>query len=119
MDPDQDTKSSLRSNGSMTFLGWIVAEVAGYGALVLQASDRIPATCTGLCFSDREFLLFLGLGFGIAAVPAQIIVGLMMTGYLHRQPMAAPAAGTVAFFTTLALLVAALAYFGLFQVLTV
>ncbi len=106
-----DTKTSGRragtSNGSGAFLGWIVAELTGYGLLVASASDLQSTTCTGLCFTERELLLYLGLVFGFWVVLTQTILGLVLTARFRRGGMSPPAAGSAAFFCTLAVVAAA------------
>jgi hypothetical protein len=109
-----DTSTSRRraavtrtSNGSGAFLGWIVAELAGYGLLVASASDQRSTTCTGLCFTEREFLLYLGLVFGFWVVLAQTILGLVVTARFHRGGMSPAAAGSAAFFSSLAVVAGA------------
>jgi hypothetical protein len=95
------------SNGSGAFLGWIVAELAGYGLLVTSASDQQSITCTGLCFTERELLLYLGLVFGFWVVLAQTVLGLVITERFHRGGMSPSAAGSAAFFSTFAVVAAA------------
>jgi len=110
-----DTKTNRRraaatrtSNGSGAFLGWIVVELAGYGWLVASASDVQSATCTGLCFTEREFFLYLGLVFGFWVVLAQTILGLVITARFQRNGMSPFGAGSAAFFSTLAVVATAI-----------
>ncbi|WP_433007477.1 hypothetical protein [Kribbella sp. CA-294648] len=91
------------SRGFLVFLAWIGAELVIYAALVFAASDETRPNCSGLCFSDRELLILLGMMFGLAALVGQLIVGLLLTRVYHRRRMTPFAAGRTAFFITFAL----------------
>ena len=98
------------SNGTAAFMGWIVAELSGYGLLAVLASDQQSSTCTGLCFSEREIIVWLGLVFGFWVLLAQVILGLALTARFHRGGMGPVAAGSAAFFSTLAVVVAVIGF---------
>lgn len=103
------------SRGFLVFLAWISAELAVYATLVLAASDETRPNCSGLCFSDREILILLGVMFGIAALVGQLIVGLLLTGAFTRRQMTPLAAGSAAFFITFALTALILALLAVTQ----
>jgi hypothetical protein len=92
--------TDLRSSGIGALLGWIVVELVGYGLLVAFASDQQSSTCTGLCFTERDLFIFLGLAFGLWILPGQLVLGLVLTAGYRRGGMSPFGAGTTAFFAT-------------------
>jgi hypothetical protein len=95
-----ELKAQQVSSGYLVFVGWIGVELAGYALLAVLASDEPPATCSGLCFSDRGLILILGMMFGVLTLGVQLVVGVPLTKMYGRRGMRPRGAGSAAFFTT-------------------
>ncbi|GAA0927160.1 hypothetical protein GCM10009554_07920 [Kribbella koreensis] len=95
-----ESKTKQMSSGYLVFLGWVGVELAGYALLALLASDEPPATCSGLCFTDRGLILLLGMMFGVLTLGVQLVVGVPLTRMYGRRGMRPRGAGSAAFFTT-------------------
>jgi hypothetical protein len=96
----KDAEDRQASNGYLVLLGWLGVELVGYAVLVLSASDEAPLGCTGLCFSPQDFLVLLGMMFGLPILIGQLIVGMLLTAAANRNEWGSFAAGSAAFFTT-------------------
>jgi hypothetical protein len=99
----KDAEDRRASNSYLVFLGWIGVELVGYAAVVLSASGVTPANCTGLCFSPRDFLVLLGMMFGLWLLLGQVIVGMLITTAYNRRQMTSLSTGSLSFFATFAI----------------